>query len=196
VGVIVSEAAAVTAFWVLIVEVVIHREISYSQHKKVIKDSMVMVGGILIIMAAALASTNYFIDVDVPMKIFDFIQGFVSTKVVFLILLNCLLFALGMILDIFSALVVVVPLIMPVAKNYGINDVHLGIIFLANMQIGYLTPPFGMGLFISGYRFKKGILQTTAACLPFIAMLIGSVLLITYWPDLSLFLLRIMGRPY
>ncbi len=193
---IVSEAAAVTAFWVLIVEVLIHREISYSQHKKVIKDSMVMVGGILIIMAAALASTNYFIDVDVPMKIFDFIQSYVSTKVVFLILLNCLLFALGMILDIFSALVVVVPLIMPVAKNYGINDVHLGIIFLANMQIGYLTPPFGMGLFISGYRFNKGIIQITVACLPFITMLIGSVLLITYWPDLSLFLLRIMGRPY
>jgi tripartite ATP-independent transporter DctM subunit len=180
----------------LIVEVLIHREISYSQHKKVIKDSMVMVGGILIIMAAALASTNYFIDVDVPMKIFDFMQSFVSSKVVFLILLNCLLFALGMILDIFSALVVVVPLIMPVAKKYGINDVHLGIIFLANMQIGYLTPPFGMGLFISGYRFNKGILQITVACLPFITILIGSVLLITYWPDLSLFLLRIMGRPY
>lgn len=193
---IVSEAAAVTAFWIFMVEVLIHREISYSQHNKVIKESMVMVGGILIIMAAALALTNYFIDVDVPMTIFDFIQSFVSTKVGFLILLNCLLFALGMILDIFSALVVVVPLIMPVAKEYGINDVHLGIIFLANMQIGYLTPPFGMGLFISGYRFNKGILQITVACLPFITMLIVSVLVITYWPDLSLFLLRIMGRPY
>jgi tripartite ATP-independent transporter DctM subunit len=193
---IASEAAAVTAFWVLIVEVLIHREISYSQHTKVIKESMVMVGGILIIMAAALASTNYFIDVDVPMMIFDFIQSFVNSKVVFLILLNCFLFALGMILDIFSALVVVVPLIMPVAQEYGINDVHLGIIFLANMQIGYLTPPFGMGLFISSYRFNKGILQITVACLPFITMLIVSVLVITYWSGLSLFLLRIMGRPY
>ena len=193
---IVSEAAAVTAFWVLIVEVLIHREISYSQHKKVVRESMVMVGGILIIMAAALASTNYFIDVDLPTMIFDFIQSFVSSKVVFLILLNLLLFALGMILDIFSALVVVVPLIMPVAQEYGINNVHLGIIFLANMQIGYLTPPFGMGLFISSYRFNKGILKITVACLPFITMLILSVLVITYWPDLSLFLLRIMGKPY
>jgi len=192
----VSEAAAVTAFWALVVEVLIYREISFSQLKQVIRDSMVMVGGILIIMAAAMASTNYFIDVDVPQAIFDFIQSFVSTKLVFLILLNCFLFMLGMLLDIFSALVVVVPIITPVAQGYDVNMVHLGIIFLANMQIGYLTPPLGMGLFISSYRFNKGILQITMACLPFIAMLIGSVLVITYWPDLSLFLLRLMGKPY
>jgi tripartite ATP-independent transporter DctM subunit len=192
----VSEAAAVTAFWALIVEVLIYREISFSQLKQVIRDSMVMVGGILIIMAAAMASTDYFIDVDVPQQIFDLIQNFVSTKVMFLILLNCFLFVLGMLLDIFSALVVVVPLITPVALEYEIDKVHLGIIFLANMQIGYLTPPLGMGLFISSYRFNKGILKITAACLPFIIMLIGSVLVITYWPDLSLFLLRLMGKPY
>ncbi len=192
----VSEAAAVTAFWAIIVEVFIHREISFHQHKKVIQDSMVLVGGILIIMAAALALTNYFIDVDVPTMIFDFTQGLISSKVSFLILLNCFLFALGMILDIFSALVVVVPLITPVSQAYGINNVHLGIIFLANMQIGYLTPPLGMGLFISSYRFSKGILEITAACLPFIIMLIASVLVITYWPDLSLFLLRLLGKPY
>jgi tripartite ATP-independent transporter DctM subunit len=192
----VSEAAAVTAFWALIVEVLIYREISFSQLKQVIRDSMVMVGGILIIMAAAMASTNYFIDVDVPQQIFDLIQNFVSTKVMFLILLNCFLFVLGMLLDIFSALVVVVPLITPVALEYEIDKVHLGIIFLANMQIGYLTPPLGMGLFISSYRFNKGMLKITAACLPFIIMLIGSVLVITYWLDLSLFLLRLMGKPY
>jgi tripartite ATP-independent transporter DctM subunit len=192
----VSEAAAVTAFWALIVEVLIYREISFSQLKQVLRDSMVMVGGILIIMAAAMASTNYFIDVDVPQQIFDLIQNFVSTKVMFLILLNCFLFVLGMLLDIFSALVVVVPLITPVALEYEIDKVHLGIIFLANMQIGYLTPPLGMGLFISSYRFNKGILKITAACLPFIIMLIGSVLVITYWPDLSLFLLRLVGKPY
>ncbi len=189
----VSEAAAVTAFWALIVEVLIYREISFSQLKQVIRDSMVMVGGILIIMAAAMASTNYFIDIDVPMKIFDFIQRFVSTKVLFLILLNLFLFILGMLLDIFSALVVVVPLITPVAQEYGINNVHLGIVFLANMQIGYLTPPLGMGLFISSYRFNKGVLKITAACLPFIAMLMASVLVITYWSDLSLFLVRVIG---
>jgi len=192
----VSEAAAVTAFWVLIVEVLIHKEISLALHRKVILDSMVMVGGILIIMAAALGLTNYFIDVDVPMMIFDFIQGIVSTRLMFLILLNCFLFVLGMILDIFSALVVVVPLITPVAQTYGINNVHLGIIFLANMQIGYMTPPLGIGLFISSYRFDKGILRITAACLPFIIMLISSVLVITYWQDLSLFLLRLMGKQY
>jgi len=192
----VSEAAAVAAVWVLIVEVLIHREISLSHHRKVILDSMVMVGGILIIMAAALASTNYFIDVDVPMMIFDFIQGVVSTKFLFLVLLNCFLFFLGMFLDIFSAIFVIVPLIAPVAQGYGINNVHLGIIFLANMQIGYMTPPLGIGLFISSYRFNKGILKITAACIPFITILIASVLVITYWPDLSLFLLRLMGKPY
>lgn len=192
----VSEAAAVAAFWVLIVEVVIHREVSFAQHKKLIIDSMVMVGGILVIMAAALASTNYFIDVDVPMMIFDFIQEIVSTKVLFLILLNCFLFVLGMFLDIFSALVIIVPLITPVAQGYGISNIHLGIIFLANMQVGYLTPPLGIGLFISSYRFNKGILRITAACLPFIIMLVASVLVITYWSDLSLFLLRYMGKAY
>lgn len=190
----VSEAAAVTAFWALIVEVLIYREISLSRLKKVIRESMVMVGGILVIMAAAMASTNYFIDVDVPALIFDFIQGFVNTKILFLVLLNLFLFGLGMLLDIFSALVVVVPLITPIAQEYGINTIHLGIIFLANMQIGYLTPPLGMGLFISSYRFDKGVLKITLACLPFIAMLIGSVLVITYWPDLSLFLVRAMGK--
>jgi C4-dicarboxylate transporter DctM subunit len=190
----VSEAAAVTAFWALIVEVLILREISLSQLRQVIRESMVMVGGILIIMSAAMASTNYFIDVDVPAMVFDFIQGFVSTKIMFLILLNLFLFTLGMLLDIFSALVVVVPLITPVAEEYGINNVHLGIIFLANMQIGYLTPPLGMGLFISSYRFNKGILKITVACLPFIAMLIASVLVITYWSDLSLLLLRMSGK--
>ena len=89
---------------------------------------------------------------------------------------------------------VVVPLITPIAQEYGINTIHLGIIFLANMQIGYLTPPLGMGLFISSYRFDKGILKITVACLPFIAMLIGSVLVITYWSDLSLFLVGMLGR--
>ncbi len=186
----VSEAAAVTAFWALIVEVLIYREISLSQLNRVIRESMVMVGGILIIISAAMALTNYLIDVEVPSILFESIGRFVSTKVMFLILLNLFLFILGMLLDIFSALVVVVPLITPVAQEYGINVVHLGIIFLANMQIGYLTPPLGMGLFISSYRFDRGILKITAACLPFIAMLIASVLVITYWADLSLFLVR------
>lgn len=189
----VSEAAAVTAFWAFVVEVAVLREISFKQLKRVVTESMIMVSGILIIMAAAMASTNYFIDVDVPTIIFDFIQQFVSSKYVFLILLNVFLFVLGMLLDIFSALVVVVPIITPVAQAYGIDMVHLGIIFLANMQIGYLTPPLGMGLFISSYRFNKGILQVTLACVPFIMLLIASVLVITYWPDLSLCLVKMMS---
>ena len=192
----VSEAAAVTAFWVLIVEVLIYREISFAQLRKVTLESMVMVGGIMVIVATAMASTNYFIDVDVPQKIFEVIREHISTRFGFLLLLNIFLFILGMLLDVFSAIVVVVPIITPIAQGYDVNLVHLGIIFLANMQIGYMTPPFGMGLFISSFRFNKGILQITLACLPFIGILFASVLLITYWPDLSLAILRMMGKPY
>jgi C4-dicarboxylate transporter, DctM subunit len=192
----VSEAAAVTAFWVLIAEVLIYREISFAQLKKVTLESMVMVGGIMVIVATAMASTNYFIDVDVPQKIFELIREYISTRLGFLLLLNLFLLVLGMLLDIFSAIVVVVPIITPIAVGYDVNLVHLGIIFLANMQIGYMTPPFGMGLFISSFRFNRGILQITIACLPFIVLLFASVLLITYWPDLSLYLLRLTGKAY
>jgi tripartite ATP-independent transporter DctM subunit len=186
----ISEAAAVTAFYVLFVEVVIHREIGLRQLPRVMRKSMTLVGGILIILGVSLASTNYLIDQEVPIKLFDFVKTHIDSKWSFLIILNVFLLILGCILDIFSAIVLVVPLILPIAINYGIDPIHLGIIFLANMQIGYCTPPIGMNLFIASYRFKKPIITIYLATLPFIGLLLAVVLIITYWPDLSLYLTK------
>ncbi len=185
----VSEAAAVTVVYVLIVEVLVYREISVRQVPKIMRESMVMVGGILIILGASLASTNYLIDAQVPEQLFAFVTTHISSKLTFLILLNLFLLVLGMMLDIFSALVIVVPLILPIALGYGIDPIHLGIIFLANMQIGYCTPPVGMNLFIASYRFDKPVIQLYRATLPFLAVLLLTVLIITYVPWLTLVLL-------
>jgi C4-dicarboxylate transporter DctM subunit len=186
----VSEAAAVTAVYVFIVEVLIYREIPFTRLPVVMRDSMVLVGGILIILGASLASTNYMIDAQVPMKLFDTVTTHVSSKLTFLILLNLFLLVLGTMLDIFSALVLVVPLILPIAIGYGMDPIHLGIVFLANMQIGYCTPPVGMNLFIASYRFEKPVVLLYRATLPFLAILLVCVLVITYWPWLSLVLVR------
>lgn len=182
----VSEAAAVTALYVLIVEVFIYREIRFSQLAAIIKESMVMVGGILLILGVSLGLTNYLIDAEVPVKLFEICQSVVTSKLVFLILLNIFLLVLGAMLDIFSAIIIMVPLMLPVALQYGIDPIHLGVIFLANMQIGYFTPPVGMNLFIAGYRFNKPIIDIYKATIPFMLVLLAAVLIITYWPWLSL----------
>ena len=185
-----SEAAAVTALYVLIVEVGIRREIPLRKLPSVMRESMVLVGAILIILGVSLASTNYLIDAEVPTQLFDLIRERIQSKLTFLILLNIFLLVLGMMLDIFSALVIVVPIILPIAIGYGIHPVHLGIIFLANMQIGYITPPVGMNLFISSYRFNRSVLDVYRATVPFFLILLFAVLVITYWPALSLFLVQ------
>ena len=185
----VSEAAAVTALYVLIVEVLILKEIKLTDLPQVMRDSMLLVGGILIILGVSLASTNYMIDAGVPQRLLEYMSGFVSSPASFLFLLLIFLLILGAILDIFSAIVLVVPLILPIAAEYGINEVHLGIVFLASMQLGYLTPPVGLNLFIASYRFDKPIMHVYSATFPFLIILMLSVLIITYWPSLSLWLL-------
>ena len=182
----VSEAAAVTALYVLIVEVLLIREISIRQLPQIVRESMVLVGGIMIILGVSLASTNYMIDTEAPSRLFDLIREHIDDRLTFLILLNIFLLALGMMLDIFSALVIVVPIILPIAVGYDIHPVHLGIIFLANMQLGYFTPPVGMNLFIASYRFDKPVMTLYRATIPFFLILLVAVLLITYWPWLSL----------
>ncbi|EGV50975.1 putative TRAP transporter large permease protein [endosymbiont of Riftia pachyptila (vent Ph05)] len=185
----ISEAAAVTAFYVLVVEVFIHQEIPLRKLPGVMRESMLLVGGILVILGLSLASTNYLIDAEIPTQLFEWVSARVSDPLTFLMLLNVFLLVLGTMLDIFSALVLMVPLLLPVAVQYGIDPVHLGIIFLANMQIGYFTPPVGMNLFIASYRFKRPIIQIYLATLPWFFILFGAVLIITYWPFLSLALL-------
>ncbi|MDD5058857.1 MAG: TRAP transporter large permease subunit [Sideroxydans sp.] len=186
----VSEAAAVTAIYVFIVEVLIHREITWTNLPKIMRESMVLVGAILIVLGMSLASTNYLLDAEIPAKLFTFIREHVDNVYTFLLLLNLFLLMLGMMLDIFSALVIMVPLILPIAVGYGIHPVHLGIIFLANMEIAYLMPPMGMNLFIAMYRFDRPMLEIFRAVLPFVAILLLAVLIITYWPALSLALIK------
>ncbi len=185
----VSEIAAVTALYVLIVETFIYKEIKPSQLVKIMSESMQMVGGILLILAISMAFTNYLVDAEVPMHLFDWVKANIDSRVTFLILLNVFLLILGAILDIFSALVIVVPLIVPVAIGYGVHPIHLGIIFLANMQIGYFTPPVGMNLFIASYRFNRPITELYQATLPFMLVLLFCVIIITYVPWLSIWFL-------
>lgn len=186
----ISEAAAITALYVLIVEVFLYREVSLRQLPSVIRESMVMVGSIILILGAALALTGYFVDAQIPQQLFEFIHERVSNPIVFLILLNLLLLLLGAFLDVFSATVIMVPLILPIAVQYGIHPLHLGVIFIANLQIGYFTPPIGMNLFIASYRFERPVLELYRACLPFMVVLLLVLLLVTYVPSLSLWFLN------
>jgi len=183
-----SEAAAVTAMYVLIVEVLIYRDLDLGSLRRVMVRSMVLFGGILMILAVARASTNYLVDQEVPTKLFELIKDHVTSKYTFLVVLNLFLLVVGVMMDIFSALVLVVPLILPIATHYGVNPVHLGIIFLTNLQIGYSMPPMGMDLFLASYCFKKPVMVLYRACLPFLAILAVTLGIITYYPALSLWL--------
>jgi len=187
----VSEAAAVTVIYVFVVEVLVHREIPLRELPRVMREAMLLVGGVLVILGVSLASTNYLIDAQVPARLFEAVRSYVDSPLAFLLLLNVFLLLLGMMLDIFAALVIVVPLLLPIAVGYGVDPVHLGIIFLANMQLGYFTPPVGMNLFIASLRFRKDVAELVRAAVPFFLVLLFAVLVITYWPGLSLML----GRP-
>ena len=186
----ISEAAAVTALYVLIVDVLILREIPFSKLPAIMRESMVLVGGILIILGMSLASTNYMIDSGVPQKLLEYVSTMVTSQLTFLLLLLAFLLVLGAILDIFSAIVLVVPLILPVALQFGVDPVHLGIVFLATMQLGYITPPVGLNLFIASYRFERPIVELYLSTLPFFFFLMISVIIIAFWPGLSLGLLN------
>lgn len=185
----VSEAAAVTALYVTVMTVIIQREISLSRLMVIMRESMVMIGAILLILGVAMAFTNWMIDAEIPTRLFDFIKQHIDSKWTFLLLLNIFLLILGCFLDIFSALVIMVPLLLPIAIGYGIDPIHLGIIFLANMELGYCTPPVGMNLMIASYRFKRSMIELYHTTVPFLLVLMIAVLIITYVPWLSLALL-------
>ncbi len=185
----VSEAAAVTALYVTIMTVFIYKEISFKQLFSIMRESMVMIGAILLILAVAMAFTNWLIDAEIPTRLFEFIKQHIDSKWTFLLLLNIFLLILGCFLDIFSASVIMIPLLLPIAIGYGIDPIHLGIIFLANMELGYCTPPVGMNLMIASYRFKKSMMELYQTTIPFLLVLIVAVLIITYVPWFSLALL-------
>ncbi len=186
----ISEAAAVTALYVLVAEVFIRRAIPLSRLPVIIRDSMTLVGGIMLILAVSLASTNLMIDAEIPQRMLSVIGEVVGGQLSFLLALLLFLLILGAFLDIFSAIVLVVPLILPIADQFGVHPVHLGIIFLATMQLGYLTPPVGLNLFIASYRFEQPIVRVYLASLPFLLVLLAAVLLIAFWPTLSLWMIE------
>lgn len=188
-----GEMATLIVVYALIIEMVIHREITLRHLPLIMNQSMVLVGGILIILCSALALTNYMIDDQVPMVILEAMQDLFTSRWVFLIGLNVFLLIVGCLMDIYSALLVVVPLILPIAVSYGVDPIHLGIIFLTNLEIGYSTPPVGMNLFISCFRFKRDVIALYRASVPFIVVLLIALMLITYIPQLSLWLVTTLG---
>jgi tripartite ATP-independent transporter DctM subunit len=185
-----SEAAAATALYVAVVTILIRREIPFAKLPAIARESMLLVGAILIILGFSLGLTNWLIDAEVPDKLFAAIQETISSKAVFLLVLNVFLLVFGMLLEGFPAIVILVPLVLPVALSYGVDPVHLGILFLANLQLGIFLPPLGMNLFIASMRFDKPVLTLIRASVPFFLILLAAVLVITYWPALSLALVR------
>jgi len=185
----IHEAAAFTAIYTLVIEVWIYKDVSFRVDlPRIIRESMTLVGAILAILATAIGFTAFLIQARVPMMILDAMEGFITSQVMFLIALNVFLIGVGMLMDIFSAIVVVVPLIVPIALRFGVDPYHLGIVFLLNLEIGYMTPPVGLNLFISSFRFNKPITQLYRAVLPFIGLLGLALIIVTYIPALSTWL--------
>ena len=182
-----SEAPAMTAFYILIIEFFVYRDLSIKDDLyRIVQDSMSLVGAILLILCCALGLTNWLVDEEIPLQIFELMRNYLDNKYSFLIFLNIFLLIVGCMMDIFSAIIVVVPLIIPIAQEFDVNPIHLAIIFLTNLEIGYITPPVGINLFISSFRFKKPVTELYKAAVPFLFLLLFALLLITYIPELSL----------
>jgi C4-dicarboxylate transporter, DctM subunit len=185
----ITEAATVTVVYIILVESLIYKDLSITKDIPVLmRDSIILVGSILIILGTAMGFTNYLVDEQIPMTLLEVMRQYIDNPLTFLIILNIFLLLVGCMMDIFSAIIVVAPLIIPIAKSFDINMVHLGIIFLTNLEIGYSTPPVGINLFISGNQFTKPVLTIYKAVLPFLGLRIFGLFLITYIPSLSLFL--------
>lgn len=183
----VSEAATITAAYVLLLESVIHPVLNLkTQLLPLVRDTTILVGGILIILGTAMGLTNLLIDAQVPMRMLALLEANIHSQFNFLLLLNLFLLLVGAMMDIFSATVVVVPLILPLAQRYGVDPLHLGIIFLANLEIGYLTPPVGINLFLASQRFGKSIIEVFRAALPFLLVMLVWLAIVTYIPWISL----------
>ena len=176
------ESAALLVLYVLTIELYIFKDIAVKDLPKIIIDCSTLVGGVLIILGFAMGFTGYLVDAQIPLKILNFVQSTISSKIIFLLALNILLLIIGCLMDVFSAIIVVVPLIAPLATYFGIDPFHLAIIFIANLELGYITPPVGMNLYLSSYRFEKDMSTIYAATLPFFFIRLIGVIFITYIP--------------
>ena len=189
------EASALTAFYAFVIEVFIYKDLKLTKDvPRVMAECGLLIGGVLLILGVALGFTNYLIDAQIPARLVEWTTGSIHSAWVFLLLLNLFLLVVGCLMDIFSAIVVVVPLILPLGEAFGIDPVHLGIIFLANLELGYLTPPVGMNLFLSSYRFNKPVPEVVRAAFPMFLVLLAGVLMITYIPALTTTLPKWLGR--
>jgi tripartite ATP-independent transporter DctM subunit len=186
---VVSEAAVITAAYAIVVEVFLYREVRLRDLAAVATESMLLVGGILVILGLGMALTNWMVDQDVPARLLAFAERTIHSRLTFLLMLNVLLLIVGCLMDIYTAVIVVVPLLLPVAAQFGVHPVHLGTIFLTNLAIGYCTPPVGMNLFIASLRFERPIWALTRASLPYLAILLAVLALVTYVPALSLWMI-------
>ena len=190
----VGEAAAAAVVCALLSEVVIYREISRRHLMRIAVDSMITVGSLLAVLGTALGLTNFLVDQEIPQRILEVVSSSIHSKFTFLIVLNMFLLVVGCAMDIFSAIVVVVPLIAPVAIKFGVDPIHLGVIFLANLELGYLTPPVGINLFIASLRFDVSVMRLYRVVLPFLVVLLFALIAISYVPQLSLFLGDLLGH--
>ena len=189
------EAAAMTAFYAFLTQTLFHRDLKLpGDISRVLTECGLLVGGVLLILGVALGFTNYLVDAQIPARMLDLVTSTIESPLVFLLLLNVFLIIVGCLMDIYSAIVVVVPLIVPLGAAFGIDPVHLGIIFLANLELGYLTPPVGMNLFLSSYRFNKPLPEVYRSILPILLVLLVGVLMITYFPPLTTFLPKLLLR--
>ena len=179
------ETAALTVVYVFILEVFVYKDLKSENLRKIILDCSTLIGGVLIILGVAMGLTSYLVDAQIPFKLLAWVKTFISSKLVFLLMLNIFLLAVGCMMDIFSAIIIVVPLITPLGAYFGIDPVHLAIIFIANLELGFLTPPVGMNLFLSAYRFDENMPTIYKSTLPFFMVMLLSVLAITYIPILS-----------
>ncbi len=189
------EAAALTVLYAFVIECFVYGDLKLrGDVPRVVVECVTLVGGVLLILGMALGFTNFLIDAQIPTQALAWVRAQIDSPLLFLLALNVFLLIVGCLLDIYSAILVVVPLITPMGRAYGIDPVHLGIIFLANLQLGYLTPPVGMNLFLSAYRFNQPLTRVYRYCLPFLVILLVGVLMITYIPSLTLGLLGWLGR--
>jgi tripartite ATP-independent transporter DctM subunit len=184
-GLLLPQLASMCVVYVLLIETVVYRDIKLSTFWKVIGAAMALSGAIFAIVLCAQAFTNLLVTARVPQEIVKFITAHFEAKWSFLLALNVMLLIVGMVMDIFSAIVVVVPLIAPAAIKMGIDPFHLGVIFLLNLEVGYLHPPVGLNLFITSFTFRKPILEVTIAALPYLLIMIVALMVITYVPSLT-----------
>jgi tripartite ATP-independent transporter DctM subunit len=184
------ETAALTVVYVFVIEVLVYKDLPLRSLPGIVINCATLIGGVLIILGVAMGFTSYLVDAQIPTLLLAWVKTSVSSKYLFLLLLNVFLLLVGCLMDIFSAIIVVVPLITPLGAYFGIEPVHLAIIFIANLELGFLTPPVGMNLFLAAYRFDENMPTIYKATLPFFVIRLLAVLAITYIPYLSLVLLR------